>query len=219
MRKQKGLTIIEIVIAAGLVVLITGAGFYVYTILNENNAQSTPEEQAGASITEEVDSPDEETAPKDNKRETAPAPIYKEIHKDDKYGFEIRYPGALKLGGEKPDEKLLFSLSNPGEGVNYEFWVQHLDGQTLDQVFKEKLELEEESYFEWIEGWGGEIKPEKLGENSWIFVDGTSREYLSSHFMLHMPMRDAYLIVDLGHPSDNNLELIRNILSTLQFVG
>ena len=75
------------------------------------------------------------------------------------------------------------------------------------------------TYFEWIRSWGGEVSDEMLGENSWLFVDGSAKFYLDSHYMIFIPERDAYLIVDLDFPEEGELKAIKSILSSLIFNG
>ena len=133
------------------------------------------------------------------------------------YGFKINYPPELGFGGADVSSKPLFSLTNPYAGSRYEFWVQNLDGKTLEQVFEEKLGLTDTTYFEWIKQNGGKISSETLGTNSWLFFDGSGATSVQSHYLVQIPGHDAYLIVDLGVPVQGELPTVRAVLSTLVF--
>jgi len=142
-----------------------------------------------------------------------------EAYRVDKYGFEIIYPEELQFTGENVEEKLLFGLSNQSTGENYEFWIQNLDGKTLEKVFEEKLELTDISYFDWIRESGGAVSGEKLGDNTWTFIDGSELLLSKSHYLLKLKDIDAYLIVDIKASGNNNLSFIQNILKTLTFIN
>jgi len=224
MKKQTGLTLIEILISAGLVIIILGGGFYLYTSFRDDT-QNTGTDQQEEVITEEGGETTTETGTTtENEPEgTLDTPTntksnYREIYNDKKYGFEIRYPDSLAFGGENSAEKLLFSLSDSSQNISYEFWIQELNGNTLENIFEERLKLEDISYFDWIKDQGGKVNSENLGENTWLFIDGSAKFYLDSHYMILIPGHDAYLIVDLGFPSDESLQLVRDVLSTLRFI-
>jgi len=212
-------TIQNIIITLSAVVIIAG-GFYLYTTSgflktsNEdylNEDQNTQEVATGTkdetnNVPDEVGEVDEQT----NNVES-------QIYKNEEYNFEVRYPEKFEFGDANPAEKLLFSITNSSGELTYEFWVKQLDGKTLEQAFEEKLNLEDISYFDWIRDQGGAVTEESLGKNTWIFIDGSEKFYLKSHYLVKMPKHDAYLVVDVGFLSGEDLQSIKSILGTLNF--
>lgn len=219
MEKQYGLTLIEILISVAVAVLAIGGGFLLYNNFNELDTtarEGVPGEaitEVGEEIKQEVT---EEESVAMNEEVTVDS---RRTYTNEEYGFEISYPDDFEFGGPNPEEKLLFSLSGQSKNTHYEFWIQKLDGRTLEEVFEERLNLEDISYFDWIRGQGGEVKRENIGENEWLFIDGSAKFNLDSHYLLLIPEQDVYLIVDIGFPADSDLPTVKNILATLKIAG
>jgi len=215
MKQGRDLTLIETIAVAGFAVLLMSGGIYFYARSLNDGAERAGLQQSevnGNPVDENntgTESPSDDTEAVDTSGW--------EIYRNDEYKFEIRYPEEFGFEGENPAEKLLFSVSD-GENVNMEFWIQNLEGKTLEQVFEEKLELEDKSYFDWVREQGGKITNEDLGTNSWLFIDGSGGLFLGSHFLTKIPNRDAYLIADLGIARGEGLTMARNILRTLTFL-
>ena len=220
MEKRDTLTAVRILVNILLATVIIGGGAYLYQTIYKTKTPSRVSENtvsSGASMGVES-IPDKnpesvlETTDKKEKNDDN-----KQIYKNEEYGFAIKYPEDFELGGPNPEEKLLFSLSGPSKKMRYEFWIRELNGKTLEEVFEKKLNLKDISYFDWIRDRGGEISSETIGDNEWLFVDGSNEPYLDSHYMVLIPKHDAYLVVDLGFPTDSELPIIKNILATLKF--
>lgn len=215
MNKQSGLTLVEILISAGLAILLIGGGVYLYQAVNRQESPAvsdTNENATGQEVSTETEHEEaSDAAGEENVNDTL------QTYKNEEYEFVIRYPEDFEFGGPNPEEKLLFSLSGPSENIRYEFWIRELDGKTLEAVFEEKLNLEGISYFDWIRDQGGEVSSEIIGENTWLFIDGSAKLYLDSHYLVSIPGHDAYLVVDLGFPTEGEFPEIKSILATLHF--
>lgn len=227
MKKQAGLTLVEILVSAGLAILVLGGGFYLYTTINGPEVTNNTDTEPVASIDDNEPSINEELTVSEDAPDTEVEDVVEDepayysdwqIYEDEEYEFEIGYPESFKFGGPNPKAKLLFSLSGSSEDIHYEFWIQKLNGKSLEEVFEEKLNLEDMSYFEWIDSQGGEVGPQIIGGKEWLFVDGSNKFYLDSHYMILIPNRDTYLIVDLGFPADSEFLTIKEILTTLRFI-
>jgi len=219
MERQKGLTLIEILISAGLAILVIGGGLLLYNNFNESDTTAR-EGVPGEAITEVGEEIKQEGAEEESMAISEEVEVdTRETYTNEEYGFEIKYPEDFEFGGENPREKLLFSLTDASGENTYEFWIRELNGKTLEAVFEEKLNLEDVSYFEWIKSWGGEVLEENIGQNSWLFVDGSAKFYLDSHYMVPISGHDAYLVVDLDFPEEGEFEAIKKILSSLIFKG
>jgi len=262
MEKQKGLTLIEILISVGLAVLVIGGGFLLYTNSGDTNIITQQKEANTERYSEcgeepqlldfwDIDpellpladppvealdnynraledwedcvekSESETTSGEETPIATSEGTVDEglQTYTNEEYDFEISYPEKFEFGGENPREKLLFSLTDVSGENTYEFWIRELNGKTLEAVFEEKLNLEDISYFDWIRDQGGEVTEENIGQNSWLFVDGSAKFYLDSHYMVSIPGSDAYLVVDLDFPEESEFETIKKILSTLKFNG
>jgi hypothetical protein len=214
MKKLEVSESVKIFAGAGLAALVVLGGIYIYFDIGK--IPGTRDVSENGSM---PDATGDAEAEDSRERAAGEGAYYSnwQTHKDEEYDFEIKYPENFEFGGPNPEEKLLFSLTGPSDDIHYEFWVQNLSGKTVEEVFEEKLNLTDMSYFEWIRSWGGEISEENIGGNTWLFVDGSAKFYLDSHYMVLMPNRDAYLVVDLGFPKDAEFETVKDILASLRF--